>query len=173
MPPTQGAARAKLNATIHNLSHPAGDGGAGGDGDGGTAVGRLPPRWPKRVKTEVLREKDPLSASTVLGNTCGSSTSSPPSARGHIFDISGWSCNLFCDNSMQQRITMCKPCLGGLMGPARHVGPATCDTCGTCGTGTWEPCGTCGTCGACETCETRGTRGTCGTNTNGLGGSQH
>ena len=34
MPPTQGAARAKLNATIHNLSHPAGDGGAGGDGDG-------------------------------------------------------------------------------------------------------------------------------------------
>ena len=112
MPPTQGAARAKLNATIHNLSHPAGDGGAGGDGDGGTAVGRLPPRWPKRVKTEVLREKDPLSASTVLGNTCGSSTSSPPSARGHIFDISGWSCNLFCDNSMQQRITMCKPCAG-------------------------------------------------------------
>ena len=56
MPPTQRAARAELNAT-HNLSHPAGDGGAGGDGDGGTAVGRLPPRWPERVETYVVRKK--------------------------------------------------------------------------------------------------------------------
>ena len=86
-----GAARAELNAT-RNLSHPAVDGGAGGDGDGdgdgGAAAYGLPPRLPKRADIYVLREADPLSASIVWGTTCGSSSSSPPSARGRIFDIS-------------------------------------------------------------------------------------
>ena len=89
--PAHRAARAELNAT-HNLSHPAVDGGAGGDGDGdgdgGAAAYRLPPRFPKRVEIYALGETDPLSASVAWGTTCGSSSSSPPSARGRIFDIS-------------------------------------------------------------------------------------